>query len=61
MAGGGAGGAGGGDDADAAAAAKNEEEKDLELDLMAQQELMRLTRQFRVYVPNATANATRET
>ena len=27
---------------------KNEEDKDLELDLMAEQELLRLTRQFRV-------------
>lgn len=33
----------GGDDND-----KNEEEKDLELDLMAEQELLRLTRQYRV-------------
>ena len=27
---------------------KNEEDKDLELDLMAEQELLRLTRQYRV-------------
>ena len=33
----------GGDDVD-----KNEEDKDLELDLMAEQELLRLTRQYRV-------------
>ena len=32
-----------GDDQD-----KNEEDKDLELDLMAEQELLRLTRQYRV-------------
>ena len=31
-----------------AAAAKEADEKDLELDLMAEQELLRLTRQYRV-------------
>jgi hypothetical protein len=36
-----------GDDGGGDAREKNEEEKDLELDLMAQQELLRLTRQFR--------------
>ena len=39
----GRGGGGGGEDGE-----KNEEEKDLELDLMAEQELLRLTRQYRV-------------
>ena len=33
---------------------KNEEEKDSELDLLAEQELIRLTRQFRVKYFNQT-------
>ncbi len=32
---------------------KNDEEKDLELDFMAEQELLRLTRQFRVILLQA--------